>query len=287
MASLIVPVWTRETSWRQGHVLLPETVSALNLQHQESPDETCVVVVSHDCDIAQDNLVTEPHVEVIIGRRLARVDNNYTLTKNPRILHLEMSRSGTVTAIALDATGKRSVRKDKLAEWTHDSGYLLTAPDLVILKKWLGVRYNRAAFPNEFERRLTDLDLKAKIEKALRPANKIISAIYFKLDTFDEMRSTDSTPYELTIVLLYEPGRDPDKAAGQADKVALQISSDFEARCYIEATDTWEYLKLKSCLAISEEDASVAQVKELQQWRLDQWSFKPGVTVALPPTLDT
>jgi hypothetical protein len=68
MAQSIVRLWTRDTSWRQGQVLLAETAAVLNLQHPGGPDETCVVMVSHDCDIAQENLSVEPCVEIIVGR---------------------------------------------------------------------------------------------------------------------------------------------------------------------------------------------------------------------------
>ena len=196
-----------------------------------------------------------------------------------------MQRNGATVAIALDATAKRLVPKKQLAGWTHDNSFHLANSGLVILKKWLGVRYNRAAFPNEFERRLTALGLREKIQKALKPANNIVSAIYFKLGTLDELSPADKAPYELTIVLLYQPGKNPDKAADQADHVAARIVMDFEECCYVEGSDTWQHLKLKDCLAISEEEATVALVKELQQWRLDQWSFKPEVDAAMPPSV--
>jgi hypothetical protein len=287
MAESNVPPWTRETSWRQGHVLPNEATSALNLLHRESPHETCVVVVSHDCDIAQDDLGIEPGIEVIVGRCIEKIDHNFSSTKNPRVLHLEMKRGGAIIAVALDATKKQTLQKCQLAEWAPDSSYELSVSDLSSLKRWLGVRYNRAAFPNEFERRLTGLGLRQKIEKALKPANEIISSIYFDLTPLVELSATDYAVYELTIVLLFKAGANPEKTAARAEKVADQIVSDFETRCYDEGTNSWQHVRLKDCMAISEEDAPVAKFKDLQQWRLDHWSFKPGANAALPPDLDT
>ena len=69
--------WTRDTPWRQGHVLTAEAIQALGLSHPETPDSTCVVVISHDCDLANDALQIEPDVEVIVGRHLPKGDGNY------------------------------------------------------------------------------------------------------------------------------------------------------------------------------------------------------------------
>jgi hypothetical protein len=82
-------IWTRDTPWRQGHVLTAEAAQALGLSHPESPDSTCVVVISHDCDLANDVLQIEPDVEVIVGRSVPKGDGNYFWAKAPRTLHIE------------------------------------------------------------------------------------------------------------------------------------------------------------------------------------------------------
>ena len=54
--------WDRRTPWRQGHILTAVTVANLRLVPEPNPD-SLVVVVTHDCDLAQDPGV-EPVVEV-------------------------------------------------------------------------------------------------------------------------------------------------------------------------------------------------------------------------------
>ena len=71
---------TRNTRWRQGHVLTAATVQELKLLHPDTPDSTCVVVISHDCDLVAD-LEIEPCVEVIVGRHLTKGDGNYFWAK--------------------------------------------------------------------------------------------------------------------------------------------------------------------------------------------------------------
>jgi integrase/recombinase XerD len=49
------------------------------------------VVISHDCDLAQ-LPDAEPMVEVILGKRIDRLDGNYSYAKNTRRLHLSFTR---------------------------------------------------------------------------------------------------------------------------------------------------------------------------------------------------
>ncbi len=62
--------WTRDTPWRQGHLLGADAISALGLSHPFVPENTAVVVATHDCDLAQVPK-GEPCVEVILGRAIS------------------------------------------------------------------------------------------------------------------------------------------------------------------------------------------------------------------------
>jgi hypothetical protein len=52
--------WSRNTSWRQGSVLAPKYFQVVGLT--ATPENTLAIVISHDCDIANDNLEAEPRV---------------------------------------------------------------------------------------------------------------------------------------------------------------------------------------------------------------------------------
>ena len=64
--------WNRDTPWRQGHLLGNDAIEALELHHAVAPDQTLVIVASHDCDLAQTSAV-EPVVEVVVGRLMTSV----------------------------------------------------------------------------------------------------------------------------------------------------------------------------------------------------------------------
>lgn len=80
--------WTRETPWRQGSVLRVETANAFGLVNPDDSQNTCVVVITHDCDLANHNLKAEPSVEVIVGRVLAKEDKSFMHGKNARRIHV-------------------------------------------------------------------------------------------------------------------------------------------------------------------------------------------------------
>ena len=69
--------------------------------HEVNADATCAVVVSHDCDLANENLDVEPDVEVIVGRTIEKADGNFTWAKAPRTLHYGAMRNGVQTIIEL------------------------------------------------------------------------------------------------------------------------------------------------------------------------------------------
>ena len=101
--------WNRETPWRQGRLLNSDAIDALGLRHPVTPDQTLVIVASHDCDLAQAP-EGEPVVELVIGRLVTDKDGNSTHAKNARKLHVEFSGADAFWA-EFEATAKVSIDK--------------------------------------------------------------------------------------------------------------------------------------------------------------------------------
>jgi hypothetical protein len=144
-------VWARDTPWRQGHVLSSEATRALVGETRSA--DTRVVVISHDCDLAQDEAI-EPSVEVLVGRQIPSADGNYSYAKNARRLHLTLTGGGEHIVVDLVAGSKNSILKQDLAEHQPEAALLMTGAEREILQRWLAARYRRSAFPDEFNRRL-------------------------------------------------------------------------------------------------------------------------------------
>jgi hypothetical protein len=267
-------IWTRDTPWRQGHLLTAEAIEALELSHPETPDSTCVVVISHDCDLANNALQIEPDVEVIVGRHLPKGDGNYFWAKAPRTLHVEVLQNDTAAVVELVATAKRFIQKQALAAFSPDAAYSFPGKSLSALRSWLGIRYNRAAFPDPFVDRLSQSKVDKRLARIIEPVGNLLSAVYFDVDGCKEIDHSDGSPYELKIVLAYPPGDDPEQAADEVEKLETDIQNLFETKHFDQATGKWNGIALKQCMSISEDDLVVSKARLLTQWRLEYMTLK-------------
>lgn len=266
--------WTRETPWRQGHVLPLEAIQTLGLIHPEAPGDTCVVVTSHDCDLANDNLHVEPDVEIIIGCHPKKVDGNFFWAKASRTLHLDVTQDDTTVTIELTATAKRLVPKDKLAAFSPDTTYSLSGKSLSVLRSWLAIRYNRAAFPDSFVRRLSQFKVDKVLAKLIEPFGQRLSAVYFDVDGGREFDRSDGSAYELKIALVYPPGDDPEQTADEVESLEGSIEKLFAGKHFHSATNTWNGIAMMGCMSISEDDLTVSKARLLTQWRLEHMTLK-------------
>jgi hypothetical protein len=266
--------WTRNTPWRQGNLLTIEAIQALGLSHPESPESTCVVVISHDCDLANDALQIEPSVEVIVGRHLPKGNGNYFWAKAPRTLHVDVLQNDAAAVIELVATTKRLIPKKALAVFLPDTTYSFPGKSLSALRSWLGVRYNRAAFPDTFVNRLSQSKVDKRLVKIIEPVDNLLSAVYFDVDGGKEIDHSDGSLYELKIVLVYPPGDDPEQAADEVEKLETAITDLFEEKHFDQATSKWNGITLKACMSISEDDLAVSKARLLTQWRLEYMTLK-------------
>jgi hypothetical protein len=108
--------WSRDTPWHQGRVLCLGALQEMQLLHPISPQCTCAIVISHDCDVVNPDLKIEPEVEIIIGRYVDKQDGNYSCAKAPRTLHLEILHQGASKVLELKATAKRQISKTALQQ---------------------------------------------------------------------------------------------------------------------------------------------------------------------------
>jgi len=62
----------RQIVWSQGQILPPEAALAVQLVEAEKAGTHFPIVISHDCDLAA-AAEKEPHVEILIGRSIAKL----------------------------------------------------------------------------------------------------------------------------------------------------------------------------------------------------------------------
>lgn len=266
--------WTRDTPWRQGHALPRKAIQTLGLFHPDTPDSTCVVVISHDCDLANDDLQIEPNVEVIVGCHPKKGVGNYFWAKAPRTLHLDALHGDTPIVIELIATAKQLVPKQILAAFTPDTAFSFSGSSLSTLRSWLAVRYNRAAFPDPFVDRLSQFKVDKAFSKLIEPIGKHLSAVYFDVDGGKEIDHSDGSPYNLKIVLVYPPGDDPEQTADEVEKLEASIEALFSKKYFDSTAGVWKGIAMMTCMSISEDDLTVGKTKLLAEWRLEYMTLK-------------
>ena len=265
--------WNRDTPWRQGHLLGSDAVAALGLVHATGPENTLVIVASHDCDLAQvpDG---EPRIEVIVGRLVTDKDGNCMHAKNARKLHVEFAGVAACWA-EFEATGKVSIDKLALNDFGPRTDAQLAPENHAVFQMWLASRYRRSAFPDEFERRLTSKEFKLheKIAKAVKPHGELIAGVFFDVDGGVEVtRDGPDDTYTLDIIILHVADPDFDAAEKAATEAAEVIEKAFTDKLFVP-TKTWRHIELRSCEPLSESALTYQVFKQLKRWRLDHISL--------------
>jgi len=264
--------WSRETPWRQGDVLPDDASKALDLSHPESPERTFVVVISHDCDLTADP-DREPFVELVTGRLVDAIKAD-SHAKSARRLQIEFHGPQGLLAAELSAVHKAFVNKDDLAPFDPRTDVSLDAQGLSILQHWLAARYRRAAFPDEFERRLKEAKMPRRIEKALDTAGKHVVAVLFDIDGGeDSQRNGPDDLYRLGIYLLYDTSQNESDAEAAARSAADVIEKTFES-AFQSQDNAWKNIQLEYCDVISDQAMSYADSRMLKQWRLEYISLE-------------
>lgn len=150
-----------------------------------------------------------------------------------------------------------------------DLRYSLDGRQLNVLRNWLASRYQRAAFPDCFVDRMKATKADAKLGKKIERYGTAISFVYFDLDHGAMIERGEGDPYELSVVLVFNPSNDPAAAADAADDAALEIEQVLES-CFKDGS----LINLNTCFAISEDDLPVSQARVLTQWRLEHMTLR-------------
>lgn len=278
MESLAQKKWARETPWRQGSLFTEAAIKHFGISPSIDKEDICAVVISHDCDLANDNLEVESCVEFIIGR-FVKANGTYKWGKAPRTLHYPILLGKDERYIEIISTQKSTIHKDKLAQFEPDDRYTMDGSSLATLRSWLASRYNRAAFPDAFVTRMQKTKAEEKLSKSMEKG-EFISFIYFNLDDGNNVERIDGDPYQLSIVLVFPPGDDPSESAKKAEDLAVEVYDKVSARLN-SATD----ISLMSVFAISEDELPVSQAKLLTRWSLEHMTLRSNTDQPRPPSL--
>jgi hypothetical protein len=265
----------RQIVWSQGQILPPEAALAVQMIEAEEAATHFPIVISHDCDLAAAQ-EKEPHVEILIGRPIAKLGAASNAKIARRLELLLQSQSGP-QVVELLAPEKRTLPKAKLCEYGPRQDLWLAPQDRLILQRWLAARYRRAAFPEAFETRLrTKIDrrtLVEHIEAILNEGGEWIRCLLFELDDGDlRERQRPQDVYQLGITVLYASSPDEPRAYAAASSAAEALERIF-ARAFERQSGAREHIDLRYCDPISDAVLTVQQRETLIEWRLEYLSL--------------
>jgi hypothetical protein len=264
----------RDTQWRQGDLLTDESAQLFGFVNSADSNK-CAVVISHDCDLANDS---ETFVEVIMCSSVQTADAMVSNARNPRRLHLKFKSDADADLIVeLRHIDRHQISKVDFANAGVKNGkFFLSLDEKRALKQWLAARYGRPAFPNAFENRLRTTVGKKSVEyhiaKILEPESSYLVALFFDLGEEKAIELSDGTPYFLSISVVYDATEGGPNARESAERVATRLRNLFE-QAY-GAPDSATDIALESCNAISDTLMTLADLRKVDQWRLEYISLR-------------
>lgn len=259
-----------DSGWRQGSLLTFESACKLGV-FDKSDENSCAVVISHDCDIASDN---EQTIELLIGKQIAKIDPIAIAGRHIRRLHLKYAAREQNAPMLVELTrNSHQIPKEKFfvtaqCEITHE----LSKIDKLALKDWLAARYARAAFPDTFNECLRSIKFEEKLPKILRSANEYVAEV--------RVRFEEETPslYSLQIFIIYE-GKEGLNARKICEDCVIEIQKLFP-ELPPEATTG---IMLEQCLVVSDEHISYAEIRKTVPLRLEYLSLREDPPAPFTP----
>lgn len=229
------------------------------------PDAGLGIAISHDCDIANDNLDDEPAVEFIFARILEQHNGNYTYGKNPRTLHLDYTHNGKQVFLELLASKKVMVQKNVLEAVQPDGAYKLTRSQQ-ILQSWLAARYRRHALPNSLVKRLRFVF--GYIDNEGKKNSSGILSFRLSYEPIDELPPEEA--YELWLNIVYIT--DEAKYGLMAEEIAHRLKTEFPK--LLEKTKDSGKVDLRQCETFSEMEFTVRDMRDTVEYHLEHLSYR-------------
>lgn len=262
-------MWNRDTAWKQFSTLSKDDLEKLGCESNLS-DNSIGVVVSHSCDIAN-SLDTEPYIEVVVGSLLTDSSNgSLTHGKNNRKVHLTLDNNPNgYKTLELIITTKFLAKKEVLLQFDiqpYDCIQLNSGLHRTILR-WLTTRYDRAAFPDNFNTLMgRKYKLHEKIKRILtQESTDEIRGLLLRLKETE--KNTDVFHYDLVILVLYDTSKDPTAAEKVAQTVCTRITERFEAiPKAVQTNDNADSIHLKQAIAIADSTLTYEQYEKLIRW---------------------
>jgi hypothetical protein len=137
--------------WKQGDVIKNDEFPA-SIEGQLENIDHLFVITTQSCDLVHHRLEDEPYAECIECLRIDKLKGDYTFAKNPRRLHLLISYTdGSEQPVEILAHRIYRFPREEMTTITPSADKYLSERNCKTLIRWLACRYDRPAFPDEFQ----------------------------------------------------------------------------------------------------------------------------------------
>lgn len=248
----------KKLGWRQGSLLPESLVQQLikeGLMEAQNNSPT-LVVISQSCDLTNADIAKEPFVEVLLGS-MAEANPNMFYGKNSRTLHLERGDNQALQFVIHD-----KLVLPRISLGSVGPGGKLPKNEISLLTKWVARRYTRAAFPDEFNRRIHKVE--EKLHKSLKNAGSLIYGIWIDV-VDDDLPATENYQVIVFVVAEHDAFMDPEKRA-KAKEIANKVEGHLKACKGIEVVG--------DVLFLSSTQFSIDQYMNTKRWDFDDISLR-------------
>jgi|GEM_PF-2002863 len=191
----------KDNGWRQGSFLPSAMALSLAAEHG-CEDATHAVVISQDCDVTHPDLQAEPFVEILFLQAVDVTNPGLTDGKSSRFLHLEAFMDTAAQGFAAVAWNKARIGRESLAVELPDGTISIPSGTLRGMVRWIGDRYTRTGFPDEFVLRTKSIE--KQLTKLMKNEGSAFWRILVSLDSFDELPAESEYAMDCVCVVLPE-----------------------------------------------------------------------------------
>jgi hypothetical protein len=255
-----------KAGWRQGSVVNETDLRYLfDIIGMPIEEDMIVLIASQSCDIANNNLASDPYIELSIARRTTVLQGHLTYNKNPRTLHTCITirthddNVFSTENIELRAYEKISIQKESFIGLQPDIDKELENRELQSYVAWLSARYSRPALPSTFNDLVLTADPKGKLRDKVKKGNKELLGIYVEIIPDAEIQAGEI--YNVNLLGLLPAGFD-----GDSSKAENAINA------YTEVLRT-AGMEVRSTMR-KEDEISIAAIKRFKRFYFDDLSFR-------------
>ena len=210
-----------EDGWRQGSVVSTSDIQQLIdiIGGISFTDDLVLFVASQSCDIANNNVDTDPYIEFSVARKIDLAKGHLTHNKNPRILHMNVTcrtSDGDVFTeenLQLMAFERVVLHKESLVGLQPDSDRVFEDRQRKSYVAWLAARYSRPALPTKFNDLIRATDPKGKLRDKAKKGNEQLVGIYVEIIPDAEIKDDES--YNVNLLGLLPAGFSGDSSKAE------------------------------------------------------------------------